>query len=235
MKKEKKKMSKETVDVIVEGGKASAGAAMGKAFGPLGVNLQEILEQINEKTQDFKGMKVPVKVTVETDDKSFEVEVGSPSVSELIKTEINLKKGSGEQAKVKVGNLAIEQIIKIAKMKKDSMLANNLKSAVKMVLGSCQSLGIMVESKDAKEVSTDVAEGKYDKEIDEIKTEASPEKLQKLNEAFKEVSAEQALVKAEEEKAAKEAEEKKEEEAKPEEGAPAEEKKEEAPKEEEKK
>ncbi|MBT3690708.1 50S ribosomal protein L11 [Candidatus Woesearchaeota archaeon] len=201
-------MSKEIVDVIIEGGKASAGAAMGKAFGPLGVNLQAILEEINEKTKDFKGMKVPVKVMVETEDKSFEIEVGSPSVSELIKTEINLKKGSGDQANAKVGNLAIEQIIKIARMKKDSMLANNLKSAVKMVIGSCQSLGLLVESKEAKETSQDVFEGKYDKEINEEMTEVSSEKLERLNSEFRDLEKKQAEVaKAKEEEEKKEAEE----------------------------
>jgi large subunit ribosomal protein L11 len=226
-------MGKETVNVIVEGGKASAGAAMGKAFGPLGVNLQAILAEINEKTKDFKGMKVPVIVIVETEDKSFEIEVGSPSVSELIKTEINLKKGSGEQSNVKVGNLAIEQIIKIAKMKKDSMLANNLKSAIRMVIGSCQSLGILVESKEAKEVSQDVGEGKYDNEINEEKTEVSDEKLEKLNIEFRDLEARQATIAKEKEAAKKEEEEKKEEAAKEEE-VPTEEKKEETSKEEKK-
>ena len=201
-------MSKETVNVIVEGGKASAGAAMGKAFGPLGVNLQEILQVINEKTKDFVGMKVPVIVTVETEDKSFEVEVGSPSVSELVKTELNLKKGSGDQANVKAGNLAIEQIIKVAKMKMDSLLANNLKSAVRMVLGSCQSLGILVESVDAKEVSKKVLEGKYDKEINEEKTEVSSEKQERLSSDYKSLATKQAAVakvKAEEDKKKEEA------------------------------
>jgi len=185
-------MSKETVDVIVEGGKASAGAAMGKAFGPLGVNLQQILKVINEKTKDFVGMKVPVKVIVETKDKSFEVEVGSPSVSELLKTEINLKKGSGAQGTLKVGNLAIEQIIKVARMKRDSLLANDMKSAVKIVVGSCQSLGLLVEGKDAKIVSREINEGKYDDQIKNEKTEASSEKLEKLRSEFKELEARQS-------------------------------------------
>ena len=55
-------MSKEIVDIIVEGGKASAGPQMGQAFGPLGINIQEILDKINEKTSSMKGMKIPVKV-----------------------------------------------------------------------------------------------------------------------------------------------------------------------------
>ena len=109
-------MSKEKVDVMIEGGKASAGPAMGQAFGPLGVNIQDILAKINEKTADFKGMKVPVTVIVDTGDKSFELEIGTPPVSELIKKELNLQKGSGLQKMKKSANMAIEQIIKIARM-----------------------------------------------------------------------------------------------------------------------
>ena len=80
-------MSKEKVDVMVEGGKASAGAAMGQAFGPLGVDMKAILDKINEKTAEFKGMKIPVTVIVDTETKEFELEIGTPPVSELIKKE----------------------------------------------------------------------------------------------------------------------------------------------------
>ena len=209
---------------MVEGGKASAGPQMGQSFGPLGVNIQEILSEINKKTADFKGMKVPVKVTVETSNKSFTIEVGTPPTSELIKKEVGVDKGSGEPNKNKIGNLAIEQVIKIAKMKQDSMIINNLKGAVKSVIGTCGSLGVLVENKIPNEINVEVDNGVYDKEINEGKTEPSSDKLSMLK-AFlsgkkKEYEAELAAKKAEEE-------EKKEEKA---EGG--EEKKEEAPKEE---
>lgn len=173
-------MTKEKIDMMVEGGKAVAGPAVGQKLGPLKINIGDVLAKINEKTKDFKGMKVPVKLIVDTDTKEFEIEVGTPPVSELLKTELGIEKGSGIPDKHKAGNAAIEQVIKVAKMKKDAMYAGSLKAAVKNVIGSCNSAGILVEGKPAKEVISDVNEGRYDKEINEGKTEADPEKLKKL-------------------------------------------------------
>ena len=199
-------MSEQIIDMIVEGGQAKAGPQMGQSLSPLGINIPDIVNGINEKTASFKGMKVPVKVKVETEDKSFEIEVGSPPVSELIKKETNLEKGSGEPNKNKIANLGIEQVIKIAKMKEDSMLVNNLKSAVKSVIGSCNSAGILVEGKNAPEVNKDIEAGKFDTEISEEKTETTPEKASTLASQLKAVQAE-IEKELEKEKAEKEAEE----------------------------
>ena len=62
---------KETVDALVEGGKASAGPPIGSSLGPLKVNVGQIVQQINAKTAAFKGMKVPVKIIVDTETKEF--------------------------------------------------------------------------------------------------------------------------------------------------------------------
>jgi len=210
-------MSKEKVEVLVEGGKASAGATMGKALGPLQVNMQLILQEINKRTADFKGMKVPVKIIVDTETKEFELEIGTPPTSELIKKELNLQKGSGKASIDKVGNLAIEQIIKISKMKQESLLVNNLKSAVKTVIGTCGVMGILVEGKEPQEINKEIDSGKYDKEIKEERTEVSEEKKKEIKEELEEA-------KKELEKEAAELEKEKEEE-KPAE-TPAEEKKE---------
>ena len=83
-------MAKQTVDVLIEGGKATAAPPLGPALGPTGVNIGQVVADINKKTADFKGMKVPVTVIVDTEDKSFDLEIGTPPVSELIKKEINL-------------------------------------------------------------------------------------------------------------------------------------------------
>ena len=212
-------MSKEKVDIMIEGGKASAGSVMGQAFGPLGVNIQEILEEINKKTVDFKGMKVPVTVVVDTEDKSFELEIGTPPVSELLKKELGLNKGSGLQKLKKSGNVAMEQIIKVARMKMDSMLVKNLKASVKSVIGSCGPLGLLVEGKDPVAINEDVNSGKYDEMINSEKTEFDDEKKAKLKEDFDKINSSleaeysKELAKIEEEKPAeevKETEEKKE-------------------------
>jgi len=180
-------MSKETVEVMVEGGKASAGAQMGQALGPLGIDIQSILSKINEKTSSFSGMKVPVKINVDTETKEFDITVGTPPISELIKKELNLEKGAGQPNKEKLANIAIEQIIKIAKMKQDSMIINNFKSAVKSVIGSCNSLGILIEGKTAKEINNKIDAGSFDEEINAQKTELSEEKKQKLEQQFADI------------------------------------------------
>ena len=183
-------MSKETVEIMIEGGKAVAGPTVGQKLGPLGINIQQVLIKINEKTASFKGMKVPVKIIVETSDKSFNLEIGTPPTAELIKKELNLQKGSGVPNKIKTGNLGIEQVIKIAKMKQDSLFVNDLKAAVKTIVGTCNSLGILIEGKTAKDVVQDINKGKYDKEIKEEKTEVNPEKQKELEKQFKEIQKE---------------------------------------------
>jgi len=219
-------MSKEKIDLIVDGGKATAGASMGKALGPLKINVQDVLSVINEKTAAFVGVKVPIKIIVDTKTKEFNIEVGSPPVSELIKKELGLEKGSSQPNQEKIANLSMEQVIKIALMKKDSMLDKTLKSAVKSVIGSCNSLGCLVESKISIEINKDIDEGIYDDLINSKKIETSPEKLAKLKEELK-LSQERAKAKA----AAEKEKEKPKEEAKEE----GEEKKEEPKKEEAKK
>ena len=86
---------KQSISAQVTGGEASAGPPLGPALGPLGVNIMEVINKINEKTGDFKGMKVPVTVSVDTDTKEWDIEVGIPSASALILKEANITKGTG--------------------------------------------------------------------------------------------------------------------------------------------
>lgn len=174
-------MGKEIIELIVDGGKATSGPSMGQKLGPLGINIQTVLDSINKKTTEFVGMKVPVKVIIETKDKSFDIEIGVPPVSELIKKEAGIEKGSGMQKIKKVANLGMEQIIKVAKMKSESMLIHNTKSGVKSVIGSCGALGILVEGKPAKETSIDVDKGLYDDLIKKELTVIAHDKKQMLS------------------------------------------------------
>lgn len=145
---------------MVEGGKASSGPPLGPALGPLGLNLGQIIKEINDKTKDFQGMQVPVTVTiVDAAAKTYEIKIGIPPTSALIKKELKIEKGSGKRKEVVAGNATIEQIKNVARAKLDSMLANDLKAAVLEVLGSCVSLGINVEGKDPKEVQNLIKKG----------------------------------------------------------------------------
>jgi large subunit ribosomal protein L11 len=154
----------EVVEVLVPGGKATAGPPLGPALGPLGINVKAVIDEINKKTGTFNGMQVPVKVTVD-DKKQFTVEVGVPPTSALIKKEAGIEKGSKEPNAIVAGNLPIEAAVRIARMKIDGMLSYELKTAVREVVGTCVSMGVNVDGKRPKDVLKEIAEGKYDSAI----------------------------------------------------------------------
>ena len=166
--------------MLVDGGKAKADASVAQKLGPMKINVQEVLKVVNEKTSSFNGMKVPVKLIVDTETKEFEISIGTPPISELIKKELELQKGSSFPNKDKVANIGIEQVIKIAKMKESSILHNSMKSVVKTVIGSCNALGILVEGEEARDINKEIDNGKYDKEIKEERKEVSEDKKKRL-------------------------------------------------------
>lgn len=179
------------VKLIVDGGNMKPGPAVSQQLGPLGLNLGKIISDVNEATKGFAGMKVPVELDVDPKTKTYKVKVSSPPVAELIKKELGIEKGSGEAGKFKVGNIALERIVGIAKTKMQNLLAKDLKSAVRLVVGTCVSLGVLVDSKEAKEVEEDIQAGKYDKEINGEITEPSPEKKKQLEDFFNTLKAKQ--------------------------------------------
>lgn len=196
-------MPKEKLDLIVEGGKATSTPQLAQKLGPLKINISEVLKKINEKTNNFLGIKVPLKLTIDTGSKDVDIDVGTPPVSELIKNELKIEKGSGVPNKDIKGNISIEQVIKIADMKKDAMYVSNLKSAVKNVIGSCNSLGVYVEGEHAKNFVKKI--DNYLTEIKEVRKEPSKDKLVLLKKQLSEVQEvyqrELERIKAEEEKA----------------------------------
>ncbi len=180
-------MAKEKIESLVEGGKASAAPPLGPALGPLKVNIGEVVAAINKKTEMFKGMKVPIKVIVDTETKEFEIEVGTPPASQLIKKELNIKKGAGIPNKDKIANLAMEDVVKIAKMKEDALFLNNFRSSVKTIIGSANSMGLLVEGMTAKEINPKIDAGKFDDIIKSGNTDVSDEKREKLKEQLEAV------------------------------------------------
>ena len=147
------------VEVLVPGGEASPGPPLGPAIGPLGLNVKEVVDRINEATKQFNGLAVPVKLIVH-DDRSFDIEVGIPPATALIKKELGIGKGSNKAGSEVVGDLSMEQVINIAKMKAGEVLSYDLKNTVKEILGTCLSMGVTVEGKNPKEVQREIDEGK---------------------------------------------------------------------------
>jgi large subunit ribosomal protein L11 len=193
------------IKVLADGGSMAPGPALSQKLGPAGIPMPQVIQKINEATENFKGMKVPVEILVDSTTKKFEVKVFSPPASELIKKEIGVEKGTGDYKKIKVGNASIEQIISVAKTKFPNMLSRNMKSAVKNIVGTCVSLGVLIENKSPKEIEKEIDEGKYDAEILGEKTETSEEKKKELGNFFAKIKEEQDRI-IKQEQAAKEAE-----------------------------
>lgn len=197
-------MAKEIVESLIEGGKATAAPPLGPALGPMGVNIGQVVADINKKTAEFKGMQVPVKIIIDSGTKEYKIEVGTPPASSLIMKEAGIKKGAGNPIADKVADLKIEQIIKIAKMKEDSLLGKNNISRVKEIIGTCDSMGILVEGKPGRETIKDINEGKLKEKIESGKTELSTEELKILEEEKKKLQEEMEARRTEFEKTAKE-------------------------------
>jgi len=221
------------IKLLVEGGNMSPGPAVAQQLGPMGINMGKVISDVNTATSEFKGVTVPVHLTVNPETKEVTIKVLSPPTSELIKKELGIEKASGARLKQRVGNFAIEQVISVSKAKHDHMLSNDFMATVKSIIGTCQALGVLIENKEPKEILEEIAEGKYVEEISAQKTDVDPEKRKELDAHFTEVEAEQEAIQKAEEAEAAAAEEARAAEAT---GAPTEgETKEEAPAEEEKK
>lgn len=149
-----------TIDVIVDGGKATAGPPLGPALGPMGINAGEVVAKINEATKAFSGMKVPVKVIVDTTTKKFDIEIGTPPTAELVKKQAGIEKGAGNR-EAPAGDVSLEKLVDIAKAKSNSM-GKTLKDTVKEVVGSCVSIGVTIDGKKPRAVIDEINAGTHD-------------------------------------------------------------------------
>ena len=155
------------ISALVEGGKASGGPPIGPAVGPTGVPIKNVVDTINEKTKDFKGLKVPVTILVNTVEKTFEIKISTPMASALMLKELGVEKGSGTPTEDFVGDLSFEQILKITKMKRDSLNALTLKTSVRTIIGTAQSMGVKIDGKIAQDILKEIANGDYDDQLKE--------------------------------------------------------------------
>lgn len=151
-------MANIVIDILIEGGKATPAPPLGPTLSPLRVNIGKVVAEINSKTKQFAGMKVPVKISVDPGTKEFEIEVGLPPTSQLLLKESGIAKGSGAAGTESAGNMSLDSVIKVAKMK-TSTLSKELKDTVKEVLGTCVSLGLTVDNKDPRDIQKEIDAG----------------------------------------------------------------------------
>jgi len=149
------------VNLKIKGGEGSE-KQLGPTILQLGLDVKKVIEEINKKTEKFKGMEVKIKLIVDEETKEYEIEIKPPTTTELLLKAVGASKPSGDPMHQKIGDLPFEKIVEIAIMKKPDLLAKSLKAAVKTILSSARSIGITVDGKDPKQVTREVEEGLYD-------------------------------------------------------------------------
>ena len=132
------------VKLQIPAGAANPAPPVGPALGQKGINIMDFCKQFNAKTQDQKGMIIPVVITV-YQDKSFTFITKTPPAPVLIKKAAGLEKASGEPNKKKVATITVAQARQIAETKMADLNAANIDTATEMIKGTARSMGILVE------------------------------------------------------------------------------------------
>lgn len=140
----KGKKVKGLIKLQIMGGAANPSPPVGPALGQHGVQIMEFCKAFNDKTQDKKGMPIPVEITV-YEDRSFTFITKTPPASYLIMQAAKVKKGSGTPNTSKVGKVNRKQLEEIAELKMQDLTAASLEAAVRTMAGSARSMGIDVE------------------------------------------------------------------------------------------
>ena len=132
------------IKLQIQAGQANPAPPVGPALGQHGVNIMDFCKAFNAQTQDMMGDLIPVEITVYAD-RSYTFVTKTPPAARLILKAAKVKKGSGEPNRQKVGKITIEDLQAIAKIKMEDLNANTLDQAVRMIRGTCVSMGIEVK------------------------------------------------------------------------------------------
>lgn len=127
----------------IPAGKANPSPPVGPALGQRGVNIMEFCKAFNERTKDMGNFNIPVIITV-YQDKSFTFITKKPPVTDLIKANAKISKGSDNPLKNKVAKLTQSQLEDIAKIKLEDLNTSNIEEAKRIVAGSARSMGVEI-------------------------------------------------------------------------------------------
>jgi large subunit ribosomal protein L11 len=133
-----------SIKLQIPAANANPSPPVGPALGQHGVNIMEFCKAFNARTQDQKGLIIPVIITVYAD-RSFTFITKTPPAAVLLKKAAGLEKASGEPNRKKVGKVTIAQVKEIAELKMKDLNAFSIDSAIKMVEGTARSMGITIE------------------------------------------------------------------------------------------
>jgi large subunit ribosomal protein L11 len=138
-----KKIAKK-LKLVIAAGKANPAPPIGPALGQAKVNIGEFVTRFNNDTKAMMGDIVPVEITV-YEDKTFDMVYKTPPASALILKAIGKEKGSGKAPSEKAGTITKAKIREIAEKKLKDLNANDVDAAMRIIEGSCRSMGVEVK------------------------------------------------------------------------------------------
>jgi large subunit ribosomal protein L11 len=139
----KKKEIIGTISLTITGGGATPAPPVGPALGQKGVNIMEFCKAFNAKTEDQKGIPIPVLITVYKD-KSFDFVTKTPPASYFLKQAAKLQKGGSTPGRATAGQVRRSAVRKIAQAKAVDLSAFDEDAAMKIIEGSARSMGLVV-------------------------------------------------------------------------------------------
>lgn len=138
-----KKITKK-LKLVIPAGKATPAPPVGPALGQAGIAIGDFVTKFNAATAQMAGDIIPVVISV-YEDRSYDFVLKTPPASRLILKSMKLEKGSGENLKKKVGTITKAQIKEIAEKKMVDLNANDIEAAMKIIEGTCRSMGVEVK------------------------------------------------------------------------------------------
>ncbi len=140
---------KTSLKAVVDAGNVSFGPPLGPLLTGAGLKPNEVIPKINEATKEFKGMKVPVEIEVDKETKQYEIKVLPPFITEVLKKAAGIEKGFGDRSQS--ASISFEKIKEIAKQRLKYSNASDEKKVINEILGTCVSMGLLVDGKDPRE------------------------------------------------------------------------------------
>ena len=131
------------IKLALPAGKATPAPPVGPALGQHGVNIAAFCKEYNGKTTDKIGLIIPVEISV-YEDRSYTFILKTPPASVLLANAAQIKKGSSAPSKIRVGSITKAQLEEIASIKLPDLNTTKLESAMKIVEGTAQNMGISI-------------------------------------------------------------------------------------------
>ena len=131
------------INLTIPGGAANPSPPVGPALGQHGVNIMEFCKAFNAKTEDQKGIPIPVVISV-YEDRSFDFITKTPPASYYIKKAAKIPKGSGTPSREVIAKIRKSQVKEIAEAKMVDLNANDIENAMRIIEGSARSMGVEV-------------------------------------------------------------------------------------------